>query len=246
MNPGILRANWEAAKGVHALCTFRTGGVSAPPWASLNLGTHVGDVATAVAENRRRVAMSLALPHEPRWLDQVHGVRVTDVDQPGEPGPADAAITRHPGRVLAIMVADCMPVLLASDDGAVLGAAHAGWRGLAAGVLEATIAAMRTDATRIRAWLGPAIGASHFEVGAEVRAAFIAHAGDAELAFEPNARGRWQCDLAQLARGRLGALGVRQVWSADLCTFADPQRCFSYRRDGVTGRMAALIWRSPG
>lgn len=246
MSPGVLRANWPAPDGVQALCTLRTGGVSAAPWASLNLGTHVGDDAAAVAENRRRVAASLALPREPEWLDQQHGVRVVDVDATSDRGPADAAVTRERGRVLAILVADCMPVLLASEDGAVIAAAHAGWRGLAAGVLEATVTAMRTDARRVRAWLGPAIGAMHFEVSAEVRTAFTAHAADAAAAFTPNARGRWQCDLARLARARLGALGVQQVWSAEVCTHAEPQRCFSYRRDGRTGRMAALIWRSIG
>jgi hypothetical protein len=146
--------------------------------------------------------------------------------------------------VLAILVADCMPILLASEDGEVLGAAHAGWRGLAAGVIEATVAAMHVEARRIRAWLGPAIGAAHFEVGADVRAAFMSHAAEAAAAFVPNARGRWQCDLALLARARLGALGVQQVWSAGVCTYEESPRCFSYRRDGRTGRMAALIWRS--
>jgi YfiH family protein len=244
MNPGILHAGWEAPPGVQALCTLRTGGVSAPPWDSLNLGAHVGDDPGSVTENRRRVAAALGLPREPAWLDQEHGVRVADLDQSSEPGPADAAITREPGRVLAILVADCMPVLLAGEDGAVLAAAHAGWRGLSAGVLEATVAAMRTEARGIRAWLGPAIGAAHFEVGAEVREAFTAHAAEAAAAFAPNPRGRWQCDLAWLARARLAALGVQRVWNAAVCTYADRQRCFSYRRDGRTGRMAALIWRA--
>lgn len=245
MNPGILRAGWEAPEGVQALCTLRTGGVSAAPWDSLNLGTHVGDDLKAVAENRRRVAAVLDLPREPAWLDQQHGVRVVDMDRSTDPGPADAAITREPGRVLAILVADCTPVLLAGEDGAVLAAAHAGWRGLAAGVLEEAVAAMRTEPRGICAWLGPAIGAEHFEVGAEVRDAFLVHSADAAAAFAPNPRGRWQCDLAWLAGARLAALGVRRVWNAGVCTYADRQRCFSYRRDGRTGRMAALLWRSP-
>jgi len=240
----VLRADWEAPPAVRACCTLRAGGASTAPWASLNLGTHVGDDPAAVAENRQRVRSSLALPHAPCWLQQEHGVRVVEVGPAGDPqGPADAAVTRAPGRVLAILVADCMPVLLASRNGAVLGAAHAGWRGLAAGVIEATVAAMRVEPRTLRAWLGPAIGAAHFEVGAEVRAAFLAHDAAAAAAFTENARGRWQCDLAWLARARLAALGV-PAWEAGVCTYADAARCFSYRRDGRTGRMAALIWRA--
>jgi YfiH family protein len=169
---------------------------------------------------------------------------VLDADSEARGGPADASVTRQPGRVLAIMVADCMPVLLTSDDGSVLGAAHAGWRGLAGGVLEATVAAMAVAPGRIHAWLGPAIGPAHFEVGDEVRAAFLAHAPESAAGFAANARGRWQCDLALLARQRLAALGVERVWSADLCTYAQAAQCFSYRRDARTGRMAALLWRT--
>jgi YfiH family protein len=145
---------------------------------------------------------------------------------------------------LAILVADCMPVLLASADGAVLGAAHAGWRGLSNGVLEATVRAMRVEAGSIHAWLGPAIGAEHFEVGEEVRAAFVDHDVRASAAFSVNRRGRWQCDLQWLARARLGELGVRQISAAQLCTYADAVQCYSYRREARTGRMAALLWRA--
>jgi polyphenol oxidase len=244
MSPGLLRAQWASLPGVQAACSLRSGGVSAPPYSSLNLGSHVGDDPAAVAENRRRVAAALDLPAEPLWLDQVHGVDVADADLDADPGPCDAAVTRRAGRVLAILVADCMPVLLASEDRAVLGAAHAGWRGLAAGVIESTVAAMAVAPARIRAWLGPAIGARHFEVGDEVRAAFVTHAANSGAAFSHNARGRWQCDLERLARARLAALGVAQVWSASLCTYAQEEQCFSYRRDGRTGRMAALIWRT--
>lgn len=248
MSPGRLSANWQAPPGVHAVCTLRTGGVSAAPFASLNLGLHVGDDPAAVTENRRQVAAVLRLPGEPLWLQQVHGTNVADADAGVQPGrePADAIVTRHAGRVLAIMVADCLPVLFASEDGAMLGAAHAGWRGLAAGVLEATVAAMGVAPRRIHAWLGPAIGPAHFEVGDEVRAAFLAHAPGAAAGFAANARGRWQCDLALLARARLAALGVERVWSAALCTYAREAQCFSFRRDGRTGRMAALLWRTGG
>ena len=248
LSPGQLNANWQAPPGVHAACTLRTGGVSAAPYASLNLGLHVGDDAAAVAENRRRVAAALRLPGEPLWLQQVHGVQVADADADGESmrGPADAIVTRQAGRVLAILVADCMPVLFASKDGPVLGAAHAGWRGLAAGVLEATVAAMGVAPGRIHAWLGPAIGPAHFEVGDEVRAAFLTHAPESAAGFATNARGRWQCDLALLARQRLAALGVVHVWNSGLCTYAREEQCFSFRRDGRTGRMAALLWRAGG
>lgn len=244
MNVGFLRADWLAPHAVRAGCTLRAGGSSRAPYASFNLGDHVGDEPAAVGSNRALLRTELQLPSEPLWLQQVHGTRVLDADAADGAGPADAAVTRQGDRVLAILVADCMPVLFASADGAVLGAAHAGWRGLAAGVLECTVAAMKTVPGGIHAWLGPAIGAQHFEVGEEVRAAFIAHDASASAAFAANARGRWQCDLGLLVRARLAALGLGQVTSADLCTFADAARCYSYRRDGRTGRMAALLWRA--
>jgi hypothetical protein len=239
----LLLPQWSAPRAVRSACTLRTGGVSAPPYDSLNLAGHVGDEPAAVRENRRRVSAALALPGEPLWLEQVHGTRVADADSAGAPAAADAAVSRQSGRVLAIQVADCLPVLLASDDGAVVAAAHAGWRGLAAGVLEATVAAMQVEPRRIAAWLGPAIGPAHFEVGEEVRAAFLAHDALAAEGFVRNARGRWQCDLLRLARRRLAALGLPEPGAAGLCTYAARERCFSYRRDGRTGRMAALIWR---
>ena len=244
MSIAFLSADWTAPRAVRAGCTLRDGGSSRPPYASFNLGDHVGDEASAVRANRSLLRASLQLPSEPLWLQQVHGTGVLDADAAAAAGPADAAITRQPDRVLAILVADCMPVLLASADGAVLGAAHAGWRGLAAGVLEATVAAMNVEPRSIHAWLGPAICARHFEVGDEVRAAFIAHDAHAGGAFAANARGRWQCDLALLARQRLAAQGIMQVSATDRCTFADVTNCYSYRRDGRTGRMAALLWRA--
>jgi YfiH family protein len=240
----VLRPAWPVPLVVRGACTLRGGGVSAAPYASLNLGAHVGDEPAAVTENRRRLRAALDLPAEPLWLEQVHGTGVVDADAGGAPGPADAAFTRRDDRVLAILVADCMPVLFASADGAVIGAAHAGWRGLAVGVLEATVRAMGVDPRSLQAWLGPAIGPAHFEVGAEVRAQFLASDVRAAAGFAPNERGRWQCDLALLARQRLGALGVQGVSGAECCTYADAARCFSYRRDGRTGRMAALIWRA--
>jgi YfiH family protein len=193
----------------------------------------------------------LALPAAPRWLHQVHGIEVADLDAQLQPAAADAAMTRTPGVVCAIRTADCLPVVFAARDGSAVGAAHAGWRGMAAGVLEATVARMRAGMSAnvsLVAWLGPAIGAAHFEVGDEVRAAFMAHNPGAAAAFVQNPRGRWQCDLYLLARQRLKACGVNDISGGGLCTYADPARFYSYRRDvqhqgmATTGRMATLIW----
>jgi YfiH family protein len=251
-----VEADWPAPRGVRALSTFRSGGASSVPYASLNLGDHVGDVAAAVAENRRRLAADAGLPAEPVWLRQVHGVRVADLNAADlgaaaagdAPITADAAFTRHRGRVCAILTADCLPLLLVADSGDLVAAAHAGWRGLAAGVIEATIAAMTGAGAaamapgRLLAWLGPAIGPKHFEVGAEVREALLTADPAAESAFAPNARGRFMADLPQLARRRLAAAGVDRIYGGAECTYADATRYFSHRRDGVTGRQAALIW----
>lgn len=244
--PGLLRPQWGAPPNVHAACTLRGGGTSAAPFDTLNLGAHVGDDPAAVAANRALVSQALALPAQPAWLTQVHGTRVVDLDAlpPGaEPGEADGAVTRRAGTVLAIGVADCLPVLFASADGQALGAAHAGWRGLAGGVIEATLAALRVPAGQVHAWLGPAIGPAHFEVGDEVRVAFLAADAGAGAAFRANQRARWWCDLVALARRRLAAAGVTSVAAAGLCTYERADLCFSYRRDGRTGRMAALLWR---
>jgi polyphenol oxidase len=240
----ILEPQWPAQPSVRAAFTLRSGGVSRGPYASLNVGLHVGDEAAAVAENRRRVRARLSLPAEPQWIEQVHGVEVLDLDAAGKPPAGDAVIARSSGRVCAVQVADCLPVLLTARAGGVVAAAHAGWRGLAAGVLEATIACLGLEPRDLLAWLGPAIGARHFEVGGEVRAAFLAHDAAAAAAFVPNDRGRWQCDLVALARQRLAARGVGAIYGGSWCTFSDPTRFYSYRRDGHCGRMAALIWLS--
>jgi YfiH family protein len=250
----ILTPEWPAPAAVHAAFTLRSGGVSAAPFDSLNLGAHVGDEAAAVAENRRRVQAQLRLPEEPAWMEQVHGIDVLDLDveagvgRPAAHGStagiaADAAVTRRAGPICAVQVADCLPVLFAVRDGSAVAAAHAGWRGLAAGVLEATVKRLAVEPGRLIAWLGPGIGQAHFEVGDEVRNAFLAHDAGAAGAFASNARRRWQCDLVGLARGRLTTLGVTAVFGGNWCTYADAPRFFSYRRDGHCGRMAALIWR---
>jgi hypothetical protein len=237
----FLRPDWVVPAGVRAVMTTRAGGVSAAPYDGFNLATHVGDRPEAVEENRRRLRDALSLPSEPAWLEQVHGnaavtlpTRVT--------GPADAAVAFTRGPVCAVLVADCLPVFLAGRAGDRVGIAHAGWRGLAAGVVEATIAALDCDARELVAWLGPSIGPSAFEVGDEVRAALLAHDEEADAAFRRGRPGRWLADLPALARRRLGAAGVPQVGGGGYCTVTDSARFYSYRRDGATGRMAALAW----
>jgi YfiH family protein len=244
---GVLTPEWPAPPNIRAAFTLRTGGVSGRPFDSLNLGGHVGDEAAAVTENRRRVRTALRLPDEPAWIEQVHGIEVLDLDAATTPAErsrcADAAFTRRPNQVCVVQVADCLPVLLAVRDGSAVGAAHAGWRGLAAGVLEATVASLAVEPAELIAWVGPGIGPAHFEVGDEVRSAFLAQDAAAMGAFIRNPRGRWLCDLPDLARRRLAALGVGAVFGGEWCTHADPARFFSYRRDGRCGRMAALIWQ---
>jgi YfiH family protein len=246
--PGWIVPDWRAPPPVRSAFSLRTGGVSAAPFDSLNLGAHVGDAQAAVQENRARLERSLALPATPLWLRQQHGTVVVDADrlEAGAPPPqADAAVTRCRGRVLAVLVADCVPVLLARADGSAVAVAHAGWRGLCEGVLDAAVAALRAgaaDTAPACAWLGPSIGPARFEVGEEVRTAFVQRDAVMAGAFVPNARGRWQCDLHGLARRRLEALGVSPVDGAPCCTAENEGLYFSYRRERVTGRMAALLW----
>jgi hypothetical protein len=237
----LIEPEWPAPPNVRAFATTRMGGVSTGLYASLNLGAHVGDAAAHVVANRRRLAAGLGLPADPAWLEQVHGTRVVDLDAAWS-GPADGATASRPGTVCVVMTADCLPVLLADRGGRRVAAAHAGWRGLAAGVLPAAVAAMRTPPGEVVAWLGPAIGPAAYEVGAEVRAAFVARDAAAESAFEPNANGRWQADLYDLARRSLAAAGVTAVFGGGECTFSDPARFFSHRREAPCGRLATLIW----
>ena len=238
----ILRAAWPAVARVHAFTTLRHGaGVSQPPFDRFNLGTRCGDDAEAVARNRRELAERFALPGPPRWLRQVHGTAVA-VEPGGDEPEADAAVTRTPGTVLAILTADCLPVVLAAADGSEVAAAHAGWRGLAAGVLEATLGAMRTPPARVQAWLGPAAGPQAYEVGAEVFDAFVARDPRAEAAFVATRPGHWRVDLYALARMRLAAAGVTAIAGGDRCTISEPSAFYSHRRDQRTGRMATLAW----
>jgi polyphenol oxidase len=244
--PLFFTPDWPAPARVRALCTLRGGGVSRPPYESLNFGQRVGDPPANLAQNLSRLHAAVALPDDPQWLVQVHGSTVVDLDLQGS-READAAVTRAPGRVCAIQTADCLPVLFAAADGSTVAAAHAGWRGLAAGVLEASVQALVSAApdVPVLAWLGPAIGPAHFEVGEEVRSAFVGPDPDAEIAFVENARGRWQCDLYTLARRALARVGVADIRGGEHCTYAEADRFFSYRRDGQTGRMASLIWIDP-
>jgi YfiH family protein len=237
-----LRAELGGIRGVAALTTLRHGaGVSRPPFDDCNLGTRCGDAPDAVARNRGDLIARFALPAAPRWLRQVHGNRVAIEPTDDEP-EADAAISRVRGVVLAILTADCLPVVLAARDGGEVAVAHAGWRGLAGGVLEATVAAMRSPPADIVAWMGPAAGPRVYEVGQDVFDAFVSDDPRAGSAFVATRPGHWLVDLPALARRRLLAAGLRHVHGGDLCTISDPARFFSHRRDRVTGRMATLAW----
>jgi hypothetical protein len=237
-----LKPEWPAPPAVRALSTFRGGGVSAAPFASLNLGDHVGDAPAAVADNRRCLMAAAGLHAEPEWLSQVHGARVVDLDTAAPWSSADAAVTRQPGRVCAVLTADCLPILLAGETGCAVAAAHAGWRGLAAGVIEAAVRALGLRPAELIAWLGPAIGPRHFEIGAEVREALLRTDPGAGPCFTANSRGRFMADLPGLARRRLMALGLTRIYGGSECTFSDADRYFSHRRDGRCGRQATLIW----
>ena len=242
MTIGWLAAELGDVPGVSAGTTTRLGGVSAGSLASLNLAAHVGDAPSAVLENRARLAAALGLPAAPFWLTQVHGSRV--IRHPGTvtaAPEADAAITEEAGQVLAVLTADCLPVVFIGREGRRLGVAHAGWRGLAAGVLERTVEAL--GAEDLLAWMGPAIGPAAFEVGPEVRDAFVGQDPGVAGAFVVNDRGRWQGDLYALARARLAPYGIVPT-GGGWCTASDPDRFFSHRRDSGSGRMATLVWRS--
>ena len=239
-NPDWITPDWPAPPNVRALITTRSGGVSHGPYSSMNPADHVGDDLQAVTQNR--TLLRSQCPSEPFWLTQVHG----DVVAQAGIGPveADACIARVPKQVCVVLTADCLPVLFCAADGSVVGAAHAGWRGLCTGVLERTVAAMGVPGQHILAYLGPAIGPRAFEVGAEVREAFMALDNAAADAFVPHANGKYLADLYLLARQRLAKIGVTQVYGGGECTYHDAERFFSYRRDGATGRMASLVWIS--
>ncbi len=241
----LIRPAWAAPARVHAVATTRTGGDSRPPWASLNLGDHVGDDPATVLCNRELLRDALELPGDPVWLQQVHGTAVVEAARAGNGAAADASWTTSHGIVCAVLTADCLPVLFCNRAGTHVAAAHAGWRGLTAGVLESTVAWLAADGVRpdsLLAWLGPAIGPAGYEVGAEVRDAFLRSDPAAARDFRPSRTGHWRLDLYAAARQRLHRAGVTAISGGNFCTLAEPERFFSHRRDGVTGRQATLIW----
>jgi YfiH family protein len=234
---------WPAPANVKALQTTRRGGISGTPYDSFNLGNHVGDEPLAVERNR--ILLNTLLPSEPVWLEQSHGIVVVNADRADCVPQADACIARHRAAVCVVMTADCLPILLCDQQGSVVGAAHAGWKGLAAGVIEATVRAMNVAPQNLMAWLGPAISQQAFKVGHEVHAAFIAAHPQAASAFIPAPKEegkKWFADIYALARLRLNALGITKIYGGDRCTYRERELFFSYRRDGTTGRMGTFIW----
>jgi polyphenol oxidase len=242
MNADWIAPDWPAPSSVKALITTRAGGVSTGPYSSMNVGFSTGDAAQAVEENRRR--LRACLPGEPRWLKQVHGTRVVDAAAVADRVEADASIAPEAHTVCAVLVADCLPVLFTDRAGSVVAVAHAGWRGLAGGVIQRTVERLREhSAHALIAYIGPGIGRDAFEVGEDVYLAFTRRDDAAAAAFVSHRPGNWLADLPMLARRALASAGVAEVHGGSLCTCSDPGRFFSYRRDGTTGRMAALIWR---
>lgn len=238
--PGVIRPDWPAPPNVRAFSTTRSGGCSRGPWASLNLGARCGDEPENVGRNRR--LLRAALPSAPHWLVQVHGVGVAAIDDDSdELPPADAAFTRRRGQVCAVLTADCLPLLLCNRAGTAVAAVHAGWRGLAAGVVQAAVTALGCETGSLIAWLGPAIGPQAFEVGRDVFEAFTRASADNAVAFLPHDEA-WRADLYALARLALKSVGLTSVWGGQYCTYTQADTFFSYRRDGVTGRMASVIW----
>jgi len=241
----ILVPDWPVPARVHAAVTTRfLPGASGAPFDAFNLGAHCGDDPAAVTANRVALMSLLDLPGEPRWLRQVHGTNVLRFDErmSAEEPQADAALTSTPGVVLAVLSADCLPVVVAARNGSEVALAHAGWKGLAGGILEATVASMRTASGQCVAWLGPAAGPDAYEIGVEVRDAFLAHDSRAAVAFMPTRSQHWRVDLYALARQRLADAGIRDVFGGGRCTISEPQMFFSHRRDQRTGRMATLAW----
>lgn len=252
----VLAANWPAPKNIHAFTTLRFGtGVSNPPFDQFNLGnrnSEQGDDPALVAMNRELLFREFSLPSRPHWLRQVHGVDVLRFDEAPESSGnflrdeplADASVSSRKNIVLAVLTADCLPVLFCNHDGTEIAAAHAGWRGLANGMLENTVHAMHEKPANIMAWLGPAAGPGAYEVGAEVREAFVQHDNAAAAAFVATREHHWLVDLYQLARMRLQAAGVGKIYGGEYCSISEPGRFFSHRRDRITGRMASIVWIS--
>ena len=240
----LLKPDWPAPDRVRAVSTTRRGGASQGAYDALNLSASVGDDTAIVSENRRLLVDAAGLPESPRWLEQVHGNTAITASEHDHVQRADACVTDRPGQVCAVLTADCLPLLLCNETGTQVAAIHAGWRGLAAGVVESALETFARPEEAM-AWIGPGISATTYTVGPEVRDAFISSDANAASAFKSGDDGRWLADLPQLARRRLRRNGVTRVYTSGLCTFGDPVNFFSYRRDGVTGRMATLIWIAP-
>lgn len=239
----FIYPNWPVPENVHGLTTTRCGGVSRPPFDQFNLADHVGDNPLSVERNRDCLIKRLALPTSPAWLTQIHSTTVIElINEQNENGEADAAYTQLPEQICTVMTADCLPVLFCSLNGDEVAAAHAGWRGLCNGILENTINHFRIPASDIFVWFGPAIGPANFEVGKDVRDAFMAVDECAKVAFVPTHSGKYLANIYQLAKQRLNRLGVSRIYGGEYCTVSDKRQFYSYRRDGITGRMATLIW----
>ena len=239
---GLLVPEWPSPPWVRACTTTRLGGTSEGCFSTLNLALHVGDDPTHVMDNRRRLSEALKLPAEPVWLKQLHGTHVVNAAVSESDCEADASFTRQAGVVCAVLTADCLPVILCESDGGQVAVAHAGWRGLLNGVIENCVRCLDCPGNRLLAWLGPAIGPTAFEVGEEVRGLFVTEDPNSSNAFKPSPGGRWFADIYELATQRLARVHVTEVFGGKWCTIEDAERFYSYRRDGVTGRMASLIW----
>ena len=236
-----IQPGWDAPPDIRAYCTTRAEGFSTSPFDSLNLALHVGDDPGHVAQNRQLLQQELNLPAEPSWINQTHGIHAVTLEQESN-RDGDAAITRVRGIVAVVMTADCLPILICNRDGSEVAAVHAGWRGLQAGVIQATLAKMKSPGAKLLAWIGPGISQACFEVGAEVRTALIDSMQDGQSFFKANRKGHWLCDLAGLAELVLKGQGVIDVYRAPNCSYRDAELFFSYRRNATTGRMASLIW----
>ncbi len=240
----LIKATWQVPKHVHAVCTTREGGSSSAPYGSLNLGEHVADDAAAVEKNRSLLCESLNLKSSPLWLTQIHGTRVIEFDQAlvNKTVKADGSFTTQRQQVCSVMTADCLPVVLYNHTLDSVAVVHAGWKGLAAGIIAQSVRCLK--AGELSVWLGPAIGPQHFEVGDDVRAAFVKKLATHSSAFLPVSTGKWLANMYLLARQQLQGLGITQIFGGDYCTFSQPKQFYSYRRDQITGRMATLAWLS--
>lgn len=245
MNEQFIYPDWPAPPNIKALSTTRIGGHSLAPYDEFNLGAHVGDDTDAVQKNRKQLIVSQQLPASPYWLNQTHSTHVINSTEWQQDIEADAMISTIHNHICTIMTADCLPILLCNTQGDIIAALHAGWRGLAAGILENTINKFGDEPKNLMVWLGPAIGPTQFEVGEDVYKVFTTHSPQAQNAFQQTDASHYLANIYCLAKQRLNALGVKQIFGGDFCTVTEQQRFFSYRRDGITGRMASMIWIEP-